>query len=64
VVRQAVEQICAAALRAGRAFGMFTPTVAESRQFAARGASLFLLQSDQSWLLQGARQLREAMTGG
>jgi hypothetical protein len=43
---------------------MFTPTVAESRHYAAQGASLFLLQSDQSWLLQGARQLRDAFSVG
>jgi 2-keto-3-deoxy-L-rhamnonate aldolase RhmA len=64
VVRVAVERICAAASRAGRAFGMFTPTVAESRHYAAQGASLFLLQSDQSWLQQGARQLRDAFSVG
>ena len=60
IVREAVARICAAAKAAGRAFGMFTPTLEESRRWAQEGGSLFLLQSDQTWLLQGARQMREA----
>ena len=60
IVREAVARICAAAKAAGRAFGMFTPTIEESRRWAQEGGSLFLLQSDQTWLLQGARQMREA----
>lgn len=60
IVVDAVDRICAAAQRHKRAFGMFTPTVDEARRWAGSGASLFLLQSDQQWLQQGARALCQA----
>ena len=60
VVVKAVQDICASARRHGRTVGMFTPTIDEARQWFDAGASLFLLQSDQQWLLQGARALRQA----
>jgi 2-keto-3-deoxy-L-rhamnonate aldolase RhmA len=60
VVVEAVRAICAAARRHGRAVGMFTPTTAEAAQWFDAGASLFLLGSDQQWILQGAGALREA----
>jgi 2-keto-3-deoxy-L-rhamnonate aldolase RhmA len=60
VVVDAVRAICAAARRHGRAVGMFTPTTAEAAQWFDAGASLFLLGSDQQWVLQGAAALREA----
>lgn len=60
VVIDAVDRICAAARRHKRALGMFTPTVEEARRWADSGASLFLLQSDQQWLQQGALALRRA----
>ena len=60
IVVEAVERICTAARRHNRAIGMFTPTVEEARKWREAGASLFLLQSDQQWILQGARTLREA----
>ncbi len=59
-VIEAVRTICAAARRHGRAVGMFTPTTAEASQWFDAGASLFLLGSDQQWVLQGAAALREA----
>ena len=59
VVVTAVQRICAAAQRHGRAIGMFTPTIEEARRWLDAGASLFLLQSDQQWLLQGARAMRQ-----
>lgn len=59
VVVRAVQQICAVAQRHGRAVGMFTPTIEETHQWFDAGASLFVLQSDQQWLLQGARALRQ-----
>lgn len=59
-VVDAVAAICAAAKRHGRAVGMFTTTTAEAVQWRERGASLFLLGSDQQWVLQGAEGLRSA----
>lgn len=53
----AVQRVCEVARRQGRAVGMFTPTTAEARDWIQSGASFFLLQSDQQWLLQGARAL-------
>lgn len=60
IVVKAVQQICAAARRHGRAVGMFTATIDETRAWIDAGATLFLLQSDQQWLLQGARAMRQA----
>lgn len=60
VVVDAVRRIAAAARTHGRTLGMFTPTVVEARQWAADGVALFLLGSDQQFLLQGAHALREA----
>ncbi len=59
-VVDAVSRICAAAKRHGRAVGMFTPTIEEARQWFESGASLFLLGSDQKWILEGARAMRKA----
>jgi 2-keto-3-deoxy-L-rhamnonate aldolase RhmA len=56
----AVERICEAGARHDRCVGMFTPTAAEALQWRGRGASLFLLGSDQQWILQGARDLMRA----
>jgi 2-keto-3-deoxy-L-rhamnonate aldolase RhmA len=57
----AVERICAAGRAAGVPVGMFVATTAEARQWMDRGATLFVLSSDHSFLLAGARQLREAL---
>lgn len=57
-VVQAVEAICAAAHRHGRAVGMFTPTVEEAVRWRGQGVGLFLLQSDHAWLHAGAQALR------
>lgn len=61
VVLAAVRQICAAGRRHDRCVGMFTPTTAEAAPWRSEGASLFLLGSDQQWILQGARELAAAM---
>ena len=53
----AVRAVLATAQRYQRTVGMFTPTIAEASQWSADGASLFLLGSDQQWILQGARDL-------
>ena len=57
VVVKAVEQICAAGQRAGRTVGMFLGRVGDVPMWRERGASLFILQSDQEFLLAGAAAL-------
>lgn len=57
-VVDAVRLICSASRRRGRCVGMFTATTAEALQWRTEGASVFLLGSDQQWILQGARELR------
>ena len=56
-VVEAVEQICAAGRRHGKAVGMFIPPSEDCMAWQAKGASLFLLASDQQFLLDGARAL-------
>lgn len=53
----AVEQICAAGRKVGKPVGMFTPSMDEIPEWKAKGASLFLLDSDQGFLLKGAAAL-------
>ena len=53
----AVEAICAAGRRAGVAVGMFVADPSEAKRWISRGASLFVLGSDQGFLLSGARSL-------
>lgn len=57
-VVDAVSTICRTAVNRGTAVGMFTPRVEELSAWAELGASLFILGSDQSFVLQGARTLR------
>ncbi|WP_426169609.1 HpcH/HpaI aldolase family protein [Sandarakinorhabdus sp. DWP1-3-1] len=57
----AVERICAAGQAAGRTVGMFLGRTEDVPEWRARGASLFLLQSDQDFLLQGAARLGAAI---
>ena len=61
-VLDAVERICTQAAGAGCPVGMFVPSVAEASRWLAMGARVFLLESDQSFLMNGARQLRQAFT--
>ncbi len=61
VVVDAVASICAAGKKADTAVGMFVADVAEAKQWRDHGASLFLLQSDQAFLLAGARDLVSAL---
>jgi len=53
----AVERICEAGVRHGRCVGMFMPSMTEALYWRERGATLFLLASDQQWILEGARDL-------
>jgi 2-keto-3-deoxy-L-rhamnonate aldolase RhmA len=57
VVVAAVERVCAAARSAGRPVGMFVPKLEDVPVWTAQGASYFLLESDQSFLLRGAESL-------
>ena len=61
VVVDAVENVCAAGRNAGKAVGMFVPNVEETRHWRDKGASLFLLASDQAFLMAGARDLVSAL---
>jgi 2-keto-3-deoxy-L-rhamnonate aldolase RhmA len=59
-VVEAVAAVCEAARRNGRIVGMFLSRVEDVPYWRERGASLFLLGSDQSFLLSGAAQLCQA----
>ncbi len=62
IVVEAVERVCAVGKAVGVPVGMFVPNVEECAQWRAQGASLFLLSSDHSFLLQGANQLVEGFS--
>lgn len=53
----AVERICEAGQRHGRTIGMFVARAEDVPAWRARGASLFLLESDHTFLLKGAAEL-------
>ena len=57
----AVDRIVAAGKAAGRVTGMFLGRVGDVPQWREKGASLFILGSDQDFLLQGAVRLAEAI---
>lgn len=56
-VIDAVERICAAGRRHGKAVGMFIPPSEDCARWQALGASLFILGSDHQFMLDGARAL-------
>ena len=56
-VVDAVKEVCRVGQAAGRAVGMFTPNLAEIGEWRSLGASFFLLNYDQGFLLQGANAL-------
>ena len=62
-VAEAVAAICAAARTAGIAAGMFGHSLEEIARWRAADASLFLLGSDQAFMLSAARQLAAAFHG-
>jgi 2-keto-3-deoxy-L-rhamnonate aldolase RhmA len=57
-VVEVVHKICADARKHNRAVGMYTPSIAEVPAWSAIGASFYILSSDHSLLLAGARALR------
>jgi 2-keto-3-deoxy-L-rhamnonate aldolase RhmA len=60
-VIDAVESICRTCRSTGTAVGMFTPDLGELPKWRELGASLFLLSSDQSFLLAGANALAQSI---
>jgi 2-keto-3-deoxy-L-rhamnonate aldolase RhmA len=60
-VLDAVKKICSDAAGGTAAIGMFTPNIAELASWRDRGASLFLLSSDQSMILAGANALAQSI---
>jgi len=56
-----VRDICLAGQSAGTAVGMFTPDLNEIPDWRDAGASIFLLSSDQSMMLDGANALAQAI---
>ena len=60
-VIEAVEAICETCRAAGTTVGMFTPDLGELPKWRELGASLFLLSSDQSFLLAGANNLAQSI---
>lgn len=56
-VLAAVEAICAAGVRHGRPTGMFLAKADDIPHWAARGARLFMLNSDHGFMLAGAAAL-------
>jgi 2-keto-3-deoxy-L-rhamnonate aldolase RhmA len=61
-VVDAVQKICEAGRRHGKAVGMFVPPSEDCMVWQAKGASLFLLGSDQQFLLDGASALAGRIT--
>ena len=63
-VVEAVHRICAAARSAGVPVGMFLARVSDVPLWRSAGATLFILQSDQEFILKGATALHAAVRGG
>jgi len=59
IVVDAVETICAAGVKANRRIGMFVGDMNEIPKWRKAGASLYVLKSDHSFILDGAKTLRE-----
>ena len=59
----AVERICAAGAAAGRRVGMFLSRRSDVASWREQGATLFILASDQEFLLAGARALAAEVAG-
>ena len=61
IVVDAIDSIVAAGKEAGRTTGMFLGRTSDVAMWREKGASLFILGSDQDFLLQGAAKLAEAV---
>lgn len=62
-VVEAVETVCAACVKARIPVGMFLPRQSDVAHWRDLGATFFFLQSDQEFLLAGARALHGAVHG-
>ncbi|MGB7404269.1 MAG: aldolase/citrate lyase family protein [Pacificimonas sp.] len=60
-VVEAVEGVCAAARDAGLPVGMFLGRASDMAMWRERGTDFFFLQSDQEFLLAGAKRLVESV---
>jgi 2-keto-3-deoxy-L-rhamnonate aldolase RhmA len=60
----AVRAVCTACRKAGRAVGMFLSRPEDVPQWRDEGVSLFILSSDQDFVLKGARALATTIRGG
>ena len=60
----AVREICAACRKADRAIGMFLSRPEDVPQWREEGVSLFILSSDQDFILKGARALAASIKAG
>lgn len=58
----AIQKVCDDAKGADAAVGMFTPDLSEIPMWRDKGTSLFLLGSDQSMVLTGAKMLSDVLT--
>lgn len=61
IVMAAVEQICAAGKRHGKPVGMFFPATETCSFWQAKGATFFMLASDQQFIQDGAKALVERL---
>jgi len=60
-VIKAVEKVCRAGQGSGKTIGMFVPDDTEAKKWMAQGATLFLLSSDHTFIINGANRLIEAL---
>ncbi|ACP21919.1 putative 4-hydroxy-2-oxovalerate aldolase (plasmid) [Sinorhizobium fredii NGR234] len=60
-VIDASTMICETAAKRGKAVGMFVPDLAEIPRWNQLGVSLYLLESDQAFLINGASRLKHAV---
>ena len=56
-VIKAIEKVCKAGQESGKTIGMFVPDDNEAKKWMAQGATLFLLSSDHSFIINGANRL-------
>jgi len=63
IVVDAVERICRAAVKSNTPVGMFVSDTSEAGRWIDEGASLFLLDSDQGFVLKGAEKLCRDFSG-
>ena len=58
-LEEAIDAVIAAARAAGKAAGLFVGSAGQMARWEAKGVSVFVVGSDQSLLLAGARALMQ-----